>query len=236
METKVDGLKINYEVSRSEKASRPRIDHKLGEFTVVIPENEDIEAEEIISRKKNWIAKKRKDFLRFERKIPEREFEEGGEIPVLGEKKKIIVEKAQTNKIDNNIILAEHLVGRNGIKNELEKILREKAREKIDSKIEEYSDSVDGDHDNIYIRDQETRWGSCSPKQNLSFNWRLILGPEHVLEYVVAHELAHLEEKSHNEEFWSIVREIYPNYKKSNKWLSENSSKLVFDKELIRSN
>lgn len=62
----------------------------------------------------------------------------------------------------------------------------------------------------------------------------LILGPEHVLEYVVVHELVHLEEKNHNEEFWAKVREIYPKYKKSNQWLSENSSQLVFDRETIK--
>ncbi|MFB6159482.1 MAG: M48 family metallopeptidase [Candidatus Nanohalobium sp.] len=236
METKIEGLKIPYEVRESEKASRPRIDHKLGEFRVVIPEKQDFDPQELLYKKKNWVSKKRKEYLRFERKIPDRQLEEGGKITILGEEKKIVLESRRSNKIDSNIVLAEHLVNRTSLKDQLEKALREKAREVIESKIEEYSSEVENSHDKVFIRDQQTRWGSCSTKGNLNFNWRLVLGPEHVLEYVVVHELAHLDEKSHNEDFWAKVREMYPDYKKSNRWLSENSSQLIFDENLIKSN
>ena len=233
METKIKGLKINYEVRKSEEASRPRIDHKLGEFTVVIPEGESHDPEDLLFSKKKWVSKKRKEYLRFERKIPDRSFEEGEEISILGDEKEIWIEKQRSNQIDDNIVLAKHLVERTSLKDQLEKALRDKARDVIKAKIEQYSSELKNDHEKVFIRDQQTRWGSCSSKGNLNFNWRLILGPEHVLEYVVVHELAHLKEKSHNEDFWSIVREVYPDYKKSNRWLSENSSKLIFDRNLI---
>lgn len=231
METKIEGLKIPYNVRESEKASKPRIDHKLGEFTVVIPSKEDRNPEDLLDNKSNWVRKKRKQFLRFKRKIPDRELAEGNTIPVLGEDKEIIIEKARSNKIGQNIILAEHLVEATSVKDQLEKALRERARNVIEEKIENYEAEISEDYDKIFIRDQETRWGSCSSKGNLNFNWRLILGPEKVLEYVVVHELVHLEEKSHDEKFWSKVRKIYPNYKESNRWLSRNSAELVFDTE-----
>lgn len=236
METTIEGFKINYEVRRSEEASRPRVDHKLGNFTVVIPEGMDEEPKELLFKKKNWVSKKRKEYLRFKRKIPERNLEDGGEISILGEKKNIKIEKRRSNRLEGGVYLARHLVERTSVEDQLEKLLREKAREVINSKLEMYSSEVREDHQKVFIRDQETRWGSCSSKDNLNFNWRLILGPEHVLEYVVVHELVHLEEKSHNEEFWSRVREIFPEYKRSNQWLSENSSKLIFDKNLIENN
>lgn len=234
METKIEGLKISYEVRESKEASKPRIDHKLGDFTVVIPENQSYEPEDLLYRKKSWILKKRKEFLRFKRKIPERNIEEGGKISVLDEEKEIHVEKRKSNEVSDKVYLAEHLVERTSLRDQLEKALRDKARELIEEKVEEYSEEIAESYDKIFIRDQKTRWGSCSSKGNLNFNWRLILGPEHVLNYVVVHELVHLEEKNHNEKFWSRVREIYPEYKRSNKWLAEESSNLVFDESLVK--
>lgn len=233
METKVEGLKIQYDVRHSSEASRPRIDHKLGEFTVVIPEEMERDPENILVKKKSWVSKKRKEFLRFKRKIPDRNLVEGGKIEVLGDEKEIAIEKRRSNEIGDSIELAQHLVDRTSIEDQLEKALRTYARSVIEEKVEEYSTEVSKDYNKIYIRDQETRWGSCSGKSNLNFNWRLVLGPEHVLDYVVVHELVHLEEKNHGDEFWKKVREIYPNYRESNKWLSEESSKLVFNQENI---
>lgn len=233
METKVEGLKIQYYVRNSSEASRPRIDHKLGEFTVVIPEEMDRDPENILVKKKNWVSKKRKEFLRFKRKIPDRNLVEGGKIEVLGDEKEIAIEKRRSNAIGDRIKLAQHLIDQTSIEDQLEKALRSYARSVIEKKVEEYSTEVSKDYNKIYIRDQETRWGSCSGKSNLNFNWRLVLGPEHVLDYVVVHELVHLEEKNHGDEFWKKVREIYPNYRESNKWLSEESSKLVFNQENI---
>lgn len=233
METNIEGLKINYDVRMSNEASRPRIDHKLGDFTVVIPKSQEHEPEDLLLSKKKWVKKKRKEFLRFERKIPERDLSEGGKISVLGQKLEITVEKARSNEIEENIVLAKHLVNRTSLTDQLEKVLRDHAREIIETKVEKYSSEISEDYENIYIRNQDTRWGSCSSKGNLNFNWRLILGPEYILDYVVVHELAHLEEKNHDEEFWSKVRSIYPEYREANKWLSENSSKLVFDKSIV---
>lgn len=229
METTIEGLKIPYSVRRSEEASNPRIDHKKGEFTVVLPDSQQHDPEELIYRKKNWVSKRRKEFLRFQRKIPDRTLEEGESLSILGEQKEIVIEKRRSNRIGENIHLAEHLVERTSLKDQLEKCLKDKARSIIEEKIEQYSNEISGNYEKIYIRDQETRWGSCSGRDNLSFNWRLVLAPEHVLEYVVVHELVHIEEKNHSEKFWSRVRDLYPEYKESNKWLSEKSSQLVFD-------
>ncbi|MBC5792728.1 MAG: M48 family metallopeptidase [Nanohaloarchaea archaeon] len=233
METKIEGMKVPYEVRVSEEASRPRIDHKLGNFTVVLPEEAEENSEDLLVKKKDWVLKKRKEFLRFKRKIPDRNLEEGGKISLLGDKKEITIEKRRSNKVSDKVYLAEHLVNRTSLEDQLEKLLREECRRIVEERVEKYSDQVSEEYDRVFIRDQETRWGSCSSRGNLNFNWRLILGPEHVLEYVVVHELVHLEEQNHNEKFWSRVREIYPNYKKSNRWLSENSSKLVFSKEKL---
>ena len=78
----------------------------------------------------------------------------------------------------------------------------------------------------IAVRDQKTRWGSCSAEGNLNFNWRLIFAPEGVLDYVVVHELAHRKEMNHSARFWGVVESYMPEYKKNQAWLKENGNLL----------
>lgn len=79
----------------------------------------------------------------------------------------------------------------------------------------------------ITIREQKTRWGSCSSKQNLNFNWKLILAPPEILDYVVVHELCHLKEMNHSPAFWHEVEQILPDYPQRKKWLKDNGWKLM---------
>ena len=74
----------------------------------------------------------------------------------------------------------------------------------------------------ITVREQKTRWGSCSAKGNLNFNWKLVLMPEEILDYVVVHELAHRLQMNHSTEFWDEVEKILPDYRKRRQWLKEN--------------
>mgnify|MGYP002547163680 CR=1 FL=1 len=78
----------------------------------------------------------------------------------------------------------------------------------------------------VSIRDQRTRWGSCSGKGNLNFNWKLSLVPDEILDYVVVHELAHRKEMNHSQRFWAEVERILPDYKARRKWLKEFGSQV----------
>lgn len=71
----------------------------------------------------------------------------------------------------------------------------------------------------ITVRDQTSRWGSCSSTGNLSYSWRLILAPSDILDYVAAHEVAHLKEMNHGPKFWSLVRKTFPNLSQAKDWL-----------------
>jgi hypothetical protein len=79
----------------------------------------------------------------------------------------------------------------------------------------------------ITVRDTASRWGSCSSARSLSFSWRLIFAPEYVLDYVVAHEAAHLKEMNHGPRFWAHVENLTPNARKARKWLRENGRGLL---------
>lgn len=113
-------------------------------------------------------------------------------------------------------------------KKALEDRYRKAAKEYIPKRVAFYQSFVEKSYERITIRDQKTRWGSCSSKGTLSFNWRLMLAPPAVLDYVVVHELCHLMHMNHSKAFWNAVEEIMPNYKIHRKWLKENGNKLQY--------
>ena len=80
---------------------------------------------------------------------------------------------------------------------------------------------------NITIRDQHTRWGSCSGKGNLNFNCLLVLTPPEVMDYVIVHELCHRREMNHSQRFWAEVENVLPDYRERKKWLKDNGGTLI---------
>ncbi len=84
-----------------------------------------------------------------------------------------------------------------------------------------------GIYQRITIRDQKTRWGSCSARGTLSFNWRLMLAPPSVLDYVVVHELCHLTHMDHSAAFWQAVEAAYPDYRTARQWLKDHGHELI---------
>ncbi len=78
----------------------------------------------------------------------------------------------------------------------------------------------------VYVMSQRTRWGGCSSRRNLSFNWRLVMAPRAVLDYLAVHELAHLAEPNHSAKFWLTVRSHCPEFQRHKKWLKENGWRL----------
>ncbi len=84
-------------------------------------------------------------------------------------------------------------------------------------------------YNNITILDLKYRWGSCTPKDNIHLNWRLIKAPMGVIEYIIVHELTHLLEANHTQEFWNRIAAKLPNYEKAKSWLKENGHELEAD-------
>lgn len=107
------------------------------------------------------------------------------------------------------------------------KRLREQARRVLTEKTDYYKVLLGVDYQRIRIGDQRTRWGSCSTKGTISYNWHLILMPERIMDYVVVHELCHLLEMNHSERFWRQVRVVLPDYEKRRKWLKENGNQYL---------
>ena len=79
----------------------------------------------------------------------------------------------------------------------------------------------------VYVMGQRTKWGGCSRRRNLSFNWRLVMAAPEVLDYIVVHELAHLAEPHHSTKFWLLVRSYCPDYDRHRRWLRDNKGRLT---------
>ena len=105
--------------------------------------------------------------------------------------------------------------------------LADKACEVFKAKVEYYAPIVGVTYGRITIRNQKTRWGSCSSIGNLNFNVALMRAPIEVLDYVVVHELCHRLHPNHSKAFWSEVKRVLPDYKEQVKWLKNNGHKLM---------
>lgn len=112
-------------------------------------------------------------------------------------------------------------------KTALKKRYKDAARDYIPKRVAYFQTMTGGNYTRITIRDQKTRWGSCSSNGTLSFNWRLMLAPPAILDYVVVHELCHLTHMNHSSAFWATVESVYPDYRTARKWLKEHGHELV---------
>ena len=108
----------------------------------------------------------------------------------------------------------------------LEKRYRKAARDTFTARVAYYHQFTGGNYTSITIRDQKSRWGSCSSRGTLSFNYRLIFAPPKVLDYVVVHELCHLTHMNHSKDFWNLVETIMPEYRVYKSWLREHGQEL----------
>lgn len=101
------------------------------------------------------------------------------------------------------------------------------AMKRIAERLTEYAPIIGVRYGRVTIREQKTRWGSCSSKHNLNFNWKLIMAPPEALTYVVIHELCHLIEFSHSPKFWQLVGRYMPEYEYWKKWLKDHGRELT---------
>lgn len=228
----IAGSELEYRVVESADATQPRIDVNIHEVKVVVPEDGAVDPHEFVRENTDWLARKWRKYDEYRDRAPNRAFEPGGTFPYQGDDRVLRIRDVDKPVItDEEIVLAKHAVEESSIQDELEALFREQARTLFEEVAAEYADEMGVKYEGLAVRNQRTRWGSCSPKQNLSFNWRLIMAPPEITEYVVVHELAHLREQNHTNRFWRIVREQLPDYRERANWLEEHSVELIFTED-----
>ncbi|MBF0406819.1 MAG: M48 family metallopeptidase [Candidatus Riflebacteria bacterium] len=106
--------------------------------------------------------------------------------------------------------------------------LRNEASVHLNSRVKYFSERMVIRYNQVVIKDTRSRWGSCSGKGNINFNWRIIMAPEEVIDYIVIHELAHITNMDHSKSFWNVVKNYCAEYKNHQMWLRVNGEKLFF--------
>lgn len=178
--------------------------------------------EKVVFKKRFWI-KEKQEFVRDRyQKIVPKEFVSGEGFLYLGNMYKLeIVDVLDMPIIFNNGIK----ISRKNLDLAKEILIawyKEQAYQKISERVDWHSSLSGLKYNKIKISDAQKRWGSCSAKGNLNFNWRLIMAPLRVIDYVVVHELAHLEENNHSKRFWNKIKIMLPDYEQYKEWLKEN--------------
>ena len=227
----LQGEQVQYEVIRSADASQVRIDVGLGGVEVVLPQSEQVEPSDLLQQNDDWVLEQTARYQSYRDRIPDRTFEEGEEFPLFGIDREIeVVNVLWHHETDESIRLAERLVKRTSIQNELERFYRSRAEEHFTKRADHFAKQMRVVYSRLQIRNQKTRWGSFSPRtKTLSLNWRLVMAPPEVIDYVIVHELAHDEAPHHGQRFWRIVAQHVPEYEEHAQWLEENGVELVFE-------
>lgn len=197
----------------------------------MLPSGSSLDHEALLERNAEWTLRKLEARATRIERVPERRFEEGATLPYLGTDRTIRVEQRSKSAVrGDSFRLATWEVDRTSVKNVLESLYRRKARSFVEAQIDSYGDRMGVDPSGIRIANQRTKWGSCSSNGTVSFNWRLMLAPPEIPEYVVIHELAHLKELNHSERFWELVAQHDSDWQAHSEWLEENGLTLIFDR------
>lgn len=173
---------------------------------------------QFVLSKKNWIEKKQTELLFYQKKPT---VSEGDELLYLGQRYKFTFASVVAIKVHSTMLQFPRSLAFRTTKELQQWYLRE-ARKIITERLVANAERMSVRYNHVYFSDTSSKWGSCSPTNELQFNWRLVMAPLLVLNYVVIHELAHIIEKNHSRAFWSIVEKYNPSYKQQRTWLKEH--------------
>ncbi len=139
-------------------------------------------------------------------------------------------------KMDGDLItIRSPFQDRDMLKNALESWYTAQAKLVLPERVEHYEQLLNVRANGIRIKNHQKRWGSCSNKGNLNFNWRLILTPDEIIDYLVVHEMCHLKYMNHSQDFWSLMKVVMPDYAERRAWLKTHTGRLYAHLDYLES-
>ncbi len=213
---------IPYTVRRSARARRVRVNvHAHSGVEVVLPARAaEREAAAAVVELRPWIERRLAEAREAMAAVAGR----AGTLPYLDETLRVVPERGRTRAHRRG---PELLVPGGDARPALERWYRRMARAEIAPRLDRASAEAGLAYTGLDIRGQRTRWASCSSRGRMSFNWRLLLAPERVLEYVVWHEVCHLAVLDHSPRFWALLGSHRPGWREERAWLSAHGATLV---------
>jgi predicted metal-dependent hydrolase len=206
---------------------------------VVLPRRFPLrEVEPFVEEKRAWIERTLKRLRETEAELPAARLEDGGLVPYLDETLRLAVRVDHGRQREHvarrgdalRVALpadADRLLPEEGaLRDALERWYRRRARAEVAPRLDAACARAGSSYTRLQIRGQRTRWASCSSTGAMSFNWRLLLAPAEILDYVVEHEVAHLEVLDHSSRFWSLLASRCPAWREHEAWLRRHGHAL----------
>jgi len=213
---------IPYTVRRSARARRVRVNvHAHDGVEVVLPQRAPERAAAAAVRElRPWIERRLREASAARARVAAR----AGTVPYLGVPLTLVPQprRKRVHREGERLLVPAGDPGP-----ALERFYRRAARAEIEPRLERAVAAAGLSYSELSIRAQRTRWGSCSAAGRLSFNWRLLLAPEPVLDYVIWHEVCHLRVLDHSPSFWALLERHLPGYQEQRRWLARNGATLV---------
>jgi predicted metal-dependent hydrolase len=232
----LNGRVVEYRVRTVASKSRLRIRIGIGGVEVLQPDSrESVDVEAFMHTNADWVIAQLDRTDRLRAALPPSQTPVG-EILFRGVPTEVDVDDGPSRRGSNRVLWdGERIVVARGrgatttAAQTLENWLRRQARAHIAPLVIALAAKLDVAPGRIYIMDQRTKWGNCSTLRNLSFNWRIILAPDAVLHYLVAHETVHLAVPDHSHKFWLTVQSVCPESERARQWLVANGQRLLVD-------
>ena len=224
---------VPYTIRRSDRARHARILVGGDGVEVVVPRRFPIgQVEPFVEEKRPWIERTLRRMRESEAEFPPARLEDGGELPYLGTRLELAV-RMEPGRVRSHVArrgdsLRVALPPGGSLSGALEGWYRRRAREEVGPRLDAAVRRAGGAYTSLQIRGQRTRWASCSSSGSMSFNWRLLLAPAEILDYVVEHEVAHLEVHDHSQRFWDLLGSRCPDWREHERWLRRYGHALKF--------
>jgi predicted metal-dependent hydrolase len=234
------GRQVDLRVVARHSARRLRVRVGFGGVEVVHPaQRAPIQVEAFLRANESWILGQLDRIERL-RAVRRPLLLNAGVILYRGEPVSVRVEdiarRGRQNRVTitpDGIVIARGRTTQTPPARSLENWLRRRAREEITRHLADLTPRLKQAPRSVFVREQRTRWGSCTTRQNLSFNWRLIMAPDAVLRYLVTHEAVHLAIPDHSRRFWLTVQSLCPETERARQWLSANAHNLWIELEEV---
>ena len=224
---------VPYRIRRSSRARHARIDVGGDGVEVVLPDRFPMgKVEPFVREKQPWIERTLRRMAESEAEVPPARLEPGGEVPYLGERLELRV-RVEPGRVRPHVArrgpVLHAAVGSQGegpLRESLERWYRRRARAEVESRLDRAVWRAGTRYTSLQIRGQRTRWASCSASGAMSFNWRLLLAPAEILDYVVEHEVVHLDVLDHSDRFWATLASRCPDWRRHESWLRRHGHAL----------
>ena len=225
---------LEYEVRRSDRARRVRIYVRADGVEVVVPRRASLSrVAPLVEEKRGWIERTLERLRHAEAALPRPRLEDGGSVPYLGRWLALGVtvdgdsRRPRVHAGGGRLAVTVAEPGPAAVRDALEPWYRERARAEVRERLDSATARAGRRYARLEIRAQRTRWASCSPSGTMSFNWRLLLAPEVVLDYVVEHEVAHVDVPDHSPRFWALLESRCPGAREHERWLRHHGAALT---------